>query len=418
MIHPRRNPLTYVALTAAALLATGHQRARADERATLTVGATIAVGVVSSLIAAWIWDEATDDDNPECTGAVIVDHGKAEVKKADGTTITVEGEHGKIPLEGEGDGASSTYTVTLPGDYGIALPPTYVMQETQTYTADFGTGQFQLGVDDSTLYADVSAPAFTGTESEWLVERGAKFRLVKPPGAPAGDAVLSIPVDISSLVLTTTNFPKTVASVESLWTIEAEELGGIVWSSRVVVPQGGTPVVQGDIPAGAWSLSAGVASLSSYSNTFTINVPEAIDGITFRVRMSQRGHAYELQTPPWATLNYTKASGSGSAKLIGSGSMVPSTTSSFAVRDCLPTTAGILFVSNTAAPAPAFGGVFVPLPVLVELALRTNGAGELTVPFTVPALPTGATLVMQYWFPDPLATQGIAGTNALVGVVP
>ena len=65
--------------------------------------------------------------------------------------------------------------------------------------------------------------------------------------------------------------------------------------------------------------------------------------------------------------------------------------------------------------APFKGGTLVPTPDFV-LPAATPHTGQLTIPFILPRVPSGLSLIIQCWVPDPFASFGWAASNALVGV--
>jgi len=50
--------------------------------------------------------------------------------------------------------------------------------------------------------------------------------------------------------------------------------------------------------------------------------------------------------------------------------------------------------------------------------LTTSPGGKITLPFTLPNLPSGLALYFQFWIKDPFAAFGLAASNGLKGLVP
>jgi hypothetical protein len=75
---------------------------------------------------------------------------------------------------------------------------------------------------------------------------------------------------------------------------------------------------------------------------------------------------------------------------------------------------GALFVSLAEANQPFKGGVFDPLPILLQVPLTVGADGRLVLPAAIPAGPlSGLELVTQAWFADAAAVQGVSATNGL-----
>ena len=121
---------------------------------------------------------------------------------------------------------------------------------------------------------------------------------------------------------------------------------------------------------------------------------------------------------PWTVLGGAHPGSAGLPQLRGHGSLAADSTGLLRLTDARPGALLGLFVGTGVAAVPFYGGTFVPLPVLLEIYLNT-GPGALDLPFVFPSgLPPGFDLVMQAFIDDPGASQGIAGSNAIVGTTP
>jgi hypothetical protein len=80
----------------------------------------------------------------------------------------------------------------------------------------------------------------------------------------------------------------------------------------------------------------------------------------------------------------------------------------------------LLVLGGRQALLPFKGGVLVPSPDLVLASgLVTDASGAMTVQATITwVLPTGTTIYLQAWLPDPGGPNGFAATNAVVMVAP
>jgi hypothetical protein len=84
-----------------------------------------------------------------------------------------------------------------------------------------------------------------------------------------------------------------------------------------------------------------------------------------------------------------------------------------------PAAPGALFLSLNEADLPFKGGEFDPAPILLQVPLVMPASGLLSVSGTIPpALPPDTELVVQGWFSDGTAVQGVSSTNGLRLIVP
>ena len=112
---------------------------------------------------------------------------------------------------------------------------------------------------------------------------------------------------------------------------------------------------------------------------------------------------------------------SGVPLLVGSGDLTPGSGTGFSldVSGAYPLAVGNLFVSLSQSAAPFKGGVFYPLPILLQVVVVSDIFGSLSLPAAIPpGTPPGTFFVTQAWFNDPTAVQGASATNGLKVVVP
>ena len=99
-------------------------------------------------------------------------------------------------------------------------------------------------------------------------------------------------------------------------------------------------------------------------------------------------------------------------RLEGSGPLVPGSEGMLVVSDGLPKANSVLVAGREPLLLPYLGGVLVPLPQAVH-AVRTDNAGMIVLPFTLPETPPGQSLWFQCWIEDPAAPGGHSATNGL-----
>ena len=111
----------------------------------------------------------------------------------------------------------------------------------------------------------------------------------------------------------------------------------------------------------------------------------------------------------------------GPPVLSGTGSLVPASPTGFDlhVSNTFPSTVMTLYVGVNQGAVPFKGGVFYPVPVLLQFVLVSDQFGELNLHSTIPgSTPSGASFVLQAWMQDITSGSGFAGTNGLKAIVP
>jgi hypothetical protein len=79
-----------------------------------------------------------------------------------------------------------------------------------------------------------------------------------------------------------------------------------------------------------------------------------------------------------------------------------------------PNSTAILFVGLVNGSVPLLGGVLVPFPVIIQVPLITNGAGELGFPFVWQSgVPAGTKVYVQYVVQDAAGPNGVAFSNGI-----
>lgn len=109
----------------------------------------------------------------------------------------------------------------------------------------------------------------------------------------------------------------------------------------------------------------------------------------------------------------------GAPVLFGTGDLTPSSPASIVLNNALPNALAAVFVAGSSSPVPFKGGVLQANPFLGPFFANTGAAGSITINFTVPAsLPSGAQIWLQWAIKDVGAVQGVALSNAIMGLVP
>ena len=176
----------------------------------------------------------------------------------------------------------------------------------------------------------------------------------------------------------------------------------------------GAPVVLGGVPS-----SAG-------GTRITVALPLGIDVGDLMVKVPGVGgaslsNAWPLlpDSPPGAfRLTGPGLAGAGGEvpQLSGSGDLSPGSASGFVIDLDLAaaSTFGVLFVGAGEGGLPFKGGVFDPLPVLLELPFTSDADGRLHLAAAFPAsTPGGVELVAQAWLADAGGPHGASASNGL-----
>jgi hypothetical protein len=106
----------------------------------------------------------------------------------------------------------------------------------------------------------------------------------------------------------------------------------------------------------------------------------------------------------------------GEPVLTGSGDLTPGSQAGFNITcsGAVPFTLGSVFFGTVNNPTPFFGGTFYPIPFVQNLLFPFNGVGTFSANTVMAAsFPSGQFIAMQFFFSDPLAPQGVSGSNGL-----
>lgn len=139
--------------------------------------------------------------------------------------------------------------------------------------------------------------------------------------------------------------------------------------------------------------------------------------------MPQAGNSsydvYVRDRGPWTDLGSALAGATSIPKLVGHGDLQPGLPAALALANAAPGAPAVLALSATSMPIAVLGGMFRAWPATIVLPLSTNAAGGITVEFVMPlTMPTGSEIYAQFLIADPGAVQGVAFSNAVVGVTP
>ncbi len=104
----------------------------------------------------------------------------------------------------------------------------------------------------------------------------------------------------------------------------------------------------------------------------------------------------------------------GAPVLTGYGDLTPGSPvgAVLSASNAQPFISGLLYLSTSEAAVPFKGGTFYPIPILFQIILPFDGTGSLDIPLAFDnTVPSGLSLVWQYWFQDATGPFGWTGSN-------
>jgi hypothetical protein len=122
---------------------------------------------------------------------------------------------------------------------------------------------------------------------------------------------------------------------------------------------------------------------------------------------------------PWTNLGQGLAGVAGIPSLAGSGTLSAGSPGTLVLTGGKPASLAVLFSSLSSTPTNFKCGTLVPVPVMLQLALVTNGAGSIPLAWASwPADLSGNSLYLQYAITDGAAACGVSISTALRADVP
>jgi hypothetical protein len=122
----------------------------------------------------------------------------------------------------------------------------------------------------------------------------------------------------------------------------------------------------------------------------------------------------------WTDLGQGLAGVDGIPLLVGEGSLQAGSAGDITLHDAAPLAACTLFLGQSPGQVPFKGGVLVPFPVTLTIALITDASGNLLLAWSAwpSGLPVGTTFILQAWTLDAAGPKGLSASNALRGTAP
>ena len=123
----------------------------------------------------------------------------------------------------------------------------------------------------------------------------------------------------------------------------------------------------------------------------------------------------------WSDVGNALAGTNGLPTLSGDGQLLANQPVSISLANALPNSTAFLLVGFAQANVPLLGGILVPdvSTTGIALPLPTGPGGGFALSTGFPSgVPSGTSVVLQFWIQDPGAIFGASASNGLVGLVP
>jgi len=151
---------------------------------------------------------------------------------------------------------------------------------------------------------------------------------------------------------------------------------------------------------------------------FTTFVPGFFFGFTF-FDVSVDNISIEPVPTAWTDEGHALAGVAGEPSLAGAGTLEAGSANSIDLTHAAPSAVAGLFLGTSAAFVPFKGGTLVPAPLGSPFVAATAADGSVPIDFVMPAgVPAGTEVWLQWAIKDAAATQGVALSNAIKGLVP
>ena len=162
-------------------------------------------------------------------------------------------------------------------------------------------------------------------------------------------------------------------------------------------------------------------SIVSWGSDSAGQVSNTPDGTGFTQLAAGYSHALALgPAPTWTDAGSALAGMYGDPLLAGSGSLAAGSSNTLELSNAAPGALAVLFVSLSSNPVPFKGGTLLAFPAVIDGRLLVTGnEGGMALLFGMPpGLLPNTELWAQWAIQDAAAVQGVALSNALLGVTP
>ncbi|RKY16422.1 MAG: hypothetical protein DRQ55_18055 [Planctomycetota bacterium] len=199
---------------------------------------------------------------------------------------------------------------------------------------------------------------------------------------------------------------------------------GTTWSHQAYLKASNTgapilPATDGDFFGWSVGLSGGLAIVGADQESSAATGVGGDQSSNGEVH-SGAAYIFEIPSDTWTDHGCALAGGSGDPLLVGSGPLSAGSNNSLELSNAAPGALTGLFVAVSSTPVAFRGGVLKPYPAVVSgEPYVTDGLGGFLIPVVMPpGFPVGTELWVQWAILDAAAVQGVALSNAVLGVTP
>lgn len=325
--------------------------------------------------------------------------------------------------------ANGEVLVRVPGSSGAALSNAFPIDvvpfpvsASQLAPTAGPQGGFTLVEISGSGLLGVSSVRFDGTPAlEVEVVSDALVRATTPPGAALGAVDVQLVHSEGVLVMASafTYLPNPPPQLSSVSPVQGGKQGGTTVTLSGATLLGVTQVRFDGVP-GTQLQILDATQLSA------VTPPGAVGPASVEVvspggsSLLAAGFAY-LDLGDVIVLGPGLAGWMGAPELTGAGDLTPGSSAGLTLElsKAFPLSATHLFLGLGAGALPIKGGIFYPVPTLIDLLLFSDGQGKLQLAGAVPlGTPSGVEVVLQAWVADAFAPQGWSASNGLLLHVP
>jgi hypothetical protein len=337
-------------------------------------------------------------------------------------TIPTNVEDGEVLVKDSGSGASALSNA-FPIDIGAPAgdPPFLV-----SVTPNSGpAGGFTMVNLSGSGFTGVNSVEFGGVDAlSFVVNSGSSIDAVAPAGAVFNSVDVAIvdPEGASTLPFAYFYNVNPTPSVDTISPSLGPTAGGTVVSISGSSVVGVTSVTFGGV--------SGVNLQINSATSLTVDSPPGSFGVVDVVVVGTGSDTLVGGFTYIDTGSFVNVGASGLPGIIGepvfsgSGDLSPGSGTGFtlSLTNGFPLTTALLWVSvGDELPTPFKGGTLYTIPIVLEIGLSTDFAGNLSLPALMPAsVPSGARFTMQFLVVDNFAPTflGFSVSNGLKAIVP
>ena len=264
------NPVIISAILLPALMVSGASKSRADE----PIITSIAIGLGTSIVGAWIYDKISgddDDDEPQLPSCwdTCLKWGEDE--------------------ENCGAGELCTFSINIPDDVRPTheFPDGLDMAETVSFESAEDGKRVELRYENVNYHANVTEEEVKSLS--FRTTRRSQFRFIRPVSDSSEEtSTLEFDIYIEGLKLSTTDVPETVGGAGYEIIVSSPQLG-VIFATSAYAPQGQEALINGDLSSDVYVSEPGFVELGNFSDSVSIKIPPSIFELNMTVEFSTFG---------------------------------------------------------------------------------------------------------------------------------